>query len=179
MSVATASPWWTAPSGFDRLSDRNRVDYARFARRLALGQRVDIFHAFDHIAPDGVLAVKEGRIVKDYEELAVCTIRILRAGHRAGAANMGLVVEFLAKVGLGRTAHAGTIRAATLRHETVNDAMEFHAIVKAFARQFDNACDMVGGKVRTQLDHNIAGRKVHGECFGHLGILFVETLPPQ
>ncbi len=92
---------------------------------------------------------------------------------------MGLVVEFLFQVGLGRTAHAGTVGAATLRHESIDYAVEFHTIVKAFARQFDNACDMVGGKVRAQLDYDIAGRQVHGEGFGHLGILFVETSPPQ
>ncbi len=81
MSVVTVSPSWTAPSGFEGLGDRNRLDHARFARRLALGQCVDIFHAFDDIAPHGILAVEEGRIVEDDEELAVRAVRILGAGH--------------------------------------------------------------------------------------------------
>ena len=42
-----------------------------------------------------------------------------------------------------------------------------------------DALDVLRRKVRAQADDDIAGRQVHGEGFGHLGILFVETLPPQ
>ncbi len=158
MSVAIASPLWTAPSGFKALSQRHRLDHAGFARRLALGQRVDIFHAFDDIAPDGVLAIEESRVVKDNEELAVRAVRIHRARHRAGAADMRFVVELLRQVRLGRTAGAGAIGAAALRHEAVDYAVEFDPVIKAFARQLSDAFDMLGGKVRAQLDHDVAGR---------------------
>ena len=41
------------------------LDLAGGARRLALGQRVDQLHAVGHLAPDGVLAVEEARVVEE------------------------------------------------------------------------------------------------------------------
>ncbi len=56
-------------------------DLARLARRLTLGERVDMFHAFGHFTPHSVLTVKKARIVKADEELAVGAVRALRTGH--------------------------------------------------------------------------------------------------
>src|SRR3546814_21184695 len=69
-------------------ADRRFHDLARLARRLALGQRVDIVHAFDHLAPDGVLIVEEARVLEADEELTVRAVRVLRARHRADAADV-------------------------------------------------------------------------------------------
>src|SRR5690606_36100390 len=92
-------------------------DLARFARRLALRQRVDIFHAFDHFAPYGILLVEETRVVEADEELAVCAVRVLRTRHGANAADVRFAAEFLRQVGKLAAAHAGARRVAALRHE--------------------------------------------------------------
>src|SRR3546814_12548956 len=84
---------------------------------LALGQRVDIIHAFDHFAPDGILVVEEARVIKADEELAVRAVRILRPRHRADAAAVRFAAEFLRQVGKLAAAPAGPRRIAALRHE--------------------------------------------------------------
>lgn len=56
-------------------------DLARLCRRLALGQRVDVFHAGFNLPPDGVLPVEEMGVAKADEELAVRAVRHLAARH--------------------------------------------------------------------------------------------------
>ncbi len=51
------------------LADRRLDDLARAARRLALGQGVDVFHAGFDLTPDGVLTIQEGGVVEHDEEL--------------------------------------------------------------------------------------------------------------
>ena len=140
------------------LRNRRFHDLARLTRRLALGQRVDIVHAFNHFAPDGVLVVEETRVVKADEELAVRAVRVLRARHRTDAADMRLAAELLRQVGKLATTHAGARGVAALRHEAGNYAVEDDAVVKALFRQRRNALDMQRSKVGTQADDNIAGR---------------------
>src|SRR3546814_4707548 len=74
-------------SGEGLCTSANRCfhDLPRLARRLAFGQRVDMVHAVDHFAPDGILIVEEARIFEADEELAVGAVRILRARHRTDA----------------------------------------------------------------------------------------------
>src|SRR3546814_11266786 len=59
-------------SGEGLCTSANRCfhDLPRLARRLAFGQRVDMVHAVDHFAPDGILIVEEARIFEADEELA-------------------------------------------------------------------------------------------------------------
>src|SRR3546814_3347303 len=57
-------------------ADAHLLDLARICGRLALGKGVDMLHAFDHFAPHSILAVKECRIIKTDEELAVRAVRI-------------------------------------------------------------------------------------------------------
>src|SRR5579871_6056447 len=71
----------------------HRYDPVRIAHRLAALELVDVGHAVDDLAPDGVLAVEECRVGEADEELAVGRIRALSAGHRAGAANVRLAIE--------------------------------------------------------------------------------------
>jgi hypothetical protein len=80
-------------------------------------------------------------------------------------------VKFLLQIWLGRTAHAGAIGATALRHEAGDDAVELHAVVKAFTDKFSDAGYVVGRKVRTQFDNNIAAVERKGKCFiGHIDI---------
>src|SRR5690606_38805363 len=133
---------WGMERGQERLSGNRRLDdLARLARRLALGQRVDIFHAFDHFAPDGVLVVEEAGILEADEELAVRAVRILRTRHRTDAANVRFAVEFCGKVGKLAAAHARSRRIAALRHEAGDHAVKDDAIVEAFARELADPLD--------------------------------------
>src|SRR5215469_2822795 len=58
------------------------------AARFTAFDLIDIFHAFDHAAPHGILAVKEVSIVETNEKLAVRAIGMVRAGHGNGSALM-------------------------------------------------------------------------------------------
>ena len=116
-------------------ADRRLDDLVRVLHRLAALDLVDVLHAFDHLAPDGVLLVEEARVVEADEELAVGAVRALRARHRGGAAHMRLGVELGRQVRIARAAGAGAVRAAGLRHEAVDHAMEHDAVVEAFAHQ--------------------------------------------
>ena len=150
------------------LRHRSFHDLARLARRLTLGQCVDIFHAFDHFAPDGVLIVEETCVVEADEELAVRAIRVLRPRHRADAADMRLAVEFLRQVGKLAAAHAGARRIAALRHEAGDHAVKHDAVVKAFLGERRDALDVQRGEIGTQADDDVAGRQRKREGFGHI-----------
>ena len=125
-------------SGYSRLADDAWV-----RGWLTLWQRVNMFHAANDLAPDRILTVKEGRIIKADEELAVGRVRIIGPRHGAYAAHMRFSVEFLRQIWLGRTAHARAVRATALRHESRNHAVELHTVIKAFASQFCDTGDMV------------------------------------
>src|SRR4029453_14725949 len=99
-----------------------------------------------HLAPDRVLAVEEGGVVEADEELAVAGIRAGRARHRGGAADMRPLVEPRFQL-LAGAAGAGPLRAAGLRHKTLDHAMEHDAVVKAFAHQFLDPRDLAGREV--------------------------------
>src|SRR5581483_6609570 len=114
---------------------------------LAALDLVDILHARDDLAPNRVLLVEEGSVVEADEELAVAGVRACRAGHRGGAARMRLVVELGLEL-LAGAAGAGAMRAAGLRHEAVDDAVEHDAVIKALAHQLLDPRDMVGSNIR-------------------------------
>src|SRR3954468_22453100 len=98
-------------------------DLVRILHRLAALDLVDVLHARRHLAPDRVLVVEEGRIVEADEELAVAGVRARGARHRGGAADMRFLVELGLQL-LARSAGAGALRAAGLRHEAIDHAME-------------------------------------------------------
>ena len=122
-----------------------------FLHRLAALDLVDVLHALGDLAPDRVLAVEEGGVVEADEELAVGGIRAGRARHRGGAAHMRLLVELGLEL-LAGAAGAGALRAAGLRHEALDHAMEHDAVVKAFPHQFLDPRDMAGRQVGPHLD---------------------------
>src|SRR5437660_11925832 len=89
-------------------------DLVGVAHRLATLDLVDVLHAGRHLAPRGVLAVEEARVVEADEELAVAGIRAVGARHRDGAAHVRLAVELGLEL-LARAAGAGAMRPAGLR----------------------------------------------------------------
>ncbi|GLU24661.1 hypothetical protein SLE2022_405690 [Rubroshorea leprosula] len=131
-------------------------DLAGRARRLALGQRVDMLHARHDLAPHRVLVVEEGGVVEADEELAVGRVRIAGARHRADAADVRLPGELGLEVGLLRSRHAGARRIAALRHKTGDHAVEDDAVVEALARQLLDPRDMAGGEIGAQPDRDVA-----------------------
>src|SRR5271163_3416818 len=98
-------------------------DLVGILHRLAALDLVDVVHAIGDLAPDGVLLVEEARIIEADEELAVGGIRACRARHRGGAAHMSFLVELGLEL-LATAARAGALRAAGLRHEALDHAME-------------------------------------------------------
>src|SRR5438552_1680655 len=112
------------PAGLCALPDRRLHNLVRVLHRLAALDLVDVLHAFDDLAPHGVLLVEETGVVEADEELAVGAVRVLRARHRGGAAHMRLGIELGRQVRIARPAGAGAVRASGLRHEAVDDAME-------------------------------------------------------
>ena len=82
---------------------------------------------------------------------------------------MRFAAEFGLEVGLvGMAAHAGAGRIAALRHEAGDDAVEYHIVIEAFLRIFDDAGDMAGRKVGAQLDDDVAAA-VEGKGQGVVG----------
>src|SRR5215204_4309664 len=74
--------------------DAHRDDTVRIAHGFAALDLVDVLHAVDDGAPDRVLPVEKGCIVKADEELAIGGIRTLRARHGDGAAHVRLARKF-------------------------------------------------------------------------------------
>src|SRR2546421_244837 len=115
-----------------------------------------MLEGFDDLPPDGVLLVEEAGIVEEDEELAVRAMRALRARHGGGAAHMRLGIELGRQIRIARPAGAGAVRAAGLRHEAVDDAVEHDSIVETFVHQRLDALDMLRRQVGPKLDHDIA-----------------------
>src|SRR5690606_12246790 len=140
--------------------DLQRDDGVRLAHRLAALDLVDVLHAFDDLAPHGVLAVEPGGISEADEELAVAGVRVHGAGHRDGAALVLLRGELRLEL-LTRAAGAGAPRATSLGHEAVDHAMEDNAVVEAVADEFLDAADMAGCEVGAHLNDDGALGGLH------------------
>src|SRR5260221_7563976 len=148
--------------------DLHLDDLVGLRRRLALLDRVDVFHARGDLAPDRVFAVEEGRRREADEELAVGAVRVVGARHRDGAAN----VLFLAELGgelLSGAAGAGALGIAGLRHEAVDDAVEDDAVVEAVARQLLDPRDGLRREIGAHFDDDAAGRHVEVEGVLEIG----------
>ena len=115
-----------------------------------------MLHPALDLAPDGVLTVEEAGIVEADEELAVGAVRVLRPGHRAGAANVRLTREFRLQVRQIRAVESSPCRIAALRHEAGDDTVEHDAVVETLVGERGNALDMLGRQVGPQLDDDVA-----------------------
>ena len=69
---------------------------------------------------------------------------------------MRLRVELGRQVWIARAAGAGALRAAGLRHEAVDHAVEHDAVVEAFVDERLDALDVLRREVGPQLDHDVA-----------------------
>src|SRR5262249_334892 len=100
--------------------------------------------------------------------------------HGYRAADVWLFVE-LGFQFLARAACAGAVRTAGLRHEALDHAMEYDAVVKPFAYQFLDARDMAGREIGSHFDGDCAFggveyQRVLGICHGIVsGILSLIT----
>src|SRR5437879_4204162 len=137
-------------------------DLVRILHGLAALDLVDVLHPIRHLAPDRILAVEKRRIVEANEELAVGGIRARRAGHRSRAAHMWFPVE-LGLEFLTGAAGAGAVRAAGLRHEAVDHAVEHDAVVEALTNQLLDARDMARREVGPHLDGDGALRSLEDQ----------------
>src|SRR5579864_9117455 len=98
--------------------------------------------------------------IEHYEELAVGGIvAVALARHADDAAVERHRGEFGLEVRMLRAAGAVAVLAvAGLRHETVDDPVERHVVVKTLARQLFQALGMAGRDVGTQFYDDAAGR---------------------
>src|SRR3984893_10096941 len=126
-------------------------DLVRILHRLTELDLIDVLHARRHLAPNRVLLVEEGRIVKADEELAISGIRACRARHGRRAPHMRLVVEFGLELFAG-PAGSGAVRTAGLRHEAFDHAVEHDAVVKSLAHQFLDPRDVAGREIGPHFD---------------------------
>ena len=88
------------------------------------------------------------------EELRVGAVRIVRARHADDAAHERRVGELGFEIGKLGAARARAGRVAGLRHETVDDAVEHDAVVKALARERLQPLDMVRREIGPKLDRH-------------------------
>jgi hypothetical protein len=123
-----------------------------------------MFHPALDLAPNGVLAVEEVRIVGADEELAVGAVGIALARHRNRAAAVRRSVELGLEVRKPGPAHPGAGRIAGLRHESGDHPVEQHAVVKALLGEVCDPLHMFRSKVRAELDDDVAaGGKGKGQ----------------
>src|SRR5260221_2747022 len=148
--------------------DLHLDDLVGLRRRLALLDRVDVFHARGDLAPDRVFAVEEGRRREADEELAVGAVGVVGARHRDGAADVLLLAELGGQL-LSRAAGAGALGIAGLCHEAVDDAVEDDAVIEATARQLLDPRDGLGREIGAQFDDDSPGGDVEVESVLEIG----------
>src|ERR1700677_2765976 len=129
-------------------------DLVGIANGLAALDLVDILHARNHLAPDGILAVEKGRVAEADEELRIGRIWTRGAGHRNGSAHMRLSVDLGLEVRIFRPSRPGSLGTTGLRHESVDHAVEDDAVVESFGDQALDVRDMAWRKRRVHFDHH-------------------------
>ena len=125
---------------------RRLDDLVGIRHRLAALDLVDVLHACGHLAPDRVLAVEEGASSKQMKNWLLPEFGFAARAIEHGAAHMRFGVELGLEL-LAGAAGAGAVRAAGLRHEAVDDAVEDDAVIEALAHQFLDAGDVAGREV--------------------------------
>src|SRR5690242_14499753 len=176
-SVRIASCPLPQGRGFGKtLSPHRRLDdLVGVLDRLAALDLVDVFHAFDHLAPYRVLVVEEAGVAEADEKLAVAGIRVGGARHRHRAAHVRFLVEFGFEF-FARAASAGALRAAGLRHEPVDHPVKYDPVVEPVLHQFLDARDVPGREFGTHLDHHIALGGLESQRVFRLGHFTLLTL---
>ena len=116
---------------------------------LDLGDSVDHVHAGSDLAEGCILAIQMLGILMHDKELAACGVGGGGTGH---AQNTALVLQIVLdaveeKFALNAVAgatHAGALGAATLNHETGDDAVKDQAVIEVSAAQIDEVCNALG-----------------------------------
>src|SRR4029079_8644255 len=132
---------------------------------LAALDLVDVLHARDDLAPDRVLpgqALASG-IVEADKELAVRRVGVGCACRADGAALEGLIRQLGRKIGQFRAACARACRIAGLRHEAVDHAVPFNAVVETLARKRLDARDVLRRQVGSELNDDLATLQIDDE----------------
>ena len=134
-----------ADGGDDRLAVLgNRAVVIRHGRVGADG--IHDLDALGDMAEGSILAVEEGAVLVDNEELAAGTVGMTAASHGDDTADMGDVIlhtvqrEFALDVMVG-AAGAGAEGAAALHHEAFHNAVEGEAVIETGFRQFHEVLD--------------------------------------
>ena len=135
-----------------------RSGFCTGSPRLILSTR---FHAVDHLAPDGVIAVEERAVLEADEELRVRRIGIVGARRADDAPAEIRVGELGLEVGQVGAAGPGAGRVAALRHEAVDDAVERRAVIEAGARQLLHPRHVVRREVGPKADRHRAAVELH------------------
>src|SRR5262245_15211669 len=92
--MAGTSPAMTQYGPIRLRPHRRFDDPVGVLHRFAALDLIDVFHAFDHLAPDRVLVVEKPRVVEADEKLTVARIRIAGSRHRYGTSYVRLAIEF-------------------------------------------------------------------------------------
>ena len=125
-----------------------------------------MLHALDHLPPDRVLAgeAEAALIVEAHVELTVGGIRISGPRRADSASPIGITRELGLQIGQIGAARSGAGRIAGLGHETVDDTVEFDAVIEALGGQRLDALDVFRREVRQQLHHYLASLEFDDEC---------------
>src|SRR5918992_3828539 len=182
---ASVSGWDGQPS---HQSSSTRMDLHALDHRVLGGpvlgpglralDRVDRLHARADLAEDGVLAVEPGsRVGRDDEELAAVRVRPA-VGHRQRAAHDLVVVDLVLEL-VARAAGAGSLRAAALDHEVLDDAVEDQPVVVAVLRQLHEVLDGLRGIFLEQLELDRPVVGVHGRLAHRLLVTSTRSSVPR
>ena len=110
-------------------------------------------HPFGYLAPYGVFPVEVWGWSRTDEELAVCAMVVLSAGHADRAALKRSFAEFGKDVSTG-TAPACAGGVASLGHEIRDDTAEFETVIKAQPYKFLDSLHLDRGEIRAHFnDH--------------------------
>src|SRR5690606_31163052 len=99
----------------------------------------------------------------DDEELAVGAVGISRPCRTDDSALERHIGEFGRQIRIFRAAGAIAPRIARLRHEAVDDAMEFQAVVEAFPHELLHPLDMLRRDFRQERYRDLAGLELEDE----------------
>src|SRR5712692_9206539 len=127
-------------------------------------------HALRHDAEDRVLTVEVRLRLEADVELAARRVRLLRARHRHGAADVLLLVE------LGLDGVAGPARTVALGITALDDEARFHAmegeaVVEALLRELEEVLDGLRRVLGEERDSDLPAL-VHGDSGGRLRHFF-------
>src|SRR5690349_24649110 len=157
--------------------DRHVAAERRGAAGRRLGDLVHHVHAGGDLAEHGVAPAVAARVVEEGvvavvdEELRGGGVRVAGARHRDAAAHvLEAVRRLVLDRGAGRPLAEGLVVAAALDHETLDHAVEHHAVVVPGLRVLDEIGDRLRRLFGIELQLDGAERGFHGDLHGFLSL---------